>query len=68
MRERNRRAREYSRLCRTRRWCRRMWVVAIVLWVMLLAFLAWCLTLPEVDGDPEYTAQADVVKAMVKWA
>lgn len=26
MRERNRRAREYSRLCRTRRWCRRMWV------------------------------------------
>ena len=49
MRERNRRAREYSRLCRTRRWCRRLWAVAIVLWVMLLAFLAWCLTLPEVE-------------------
>ena len=51
MRERNRRAREYSRLCHTRRWCRRLWTVAIVLWVMLLAFLAWCLTLPEVDED-----------------
>lgn len=51
MRERNRRAREYSRLCRTRRWCRRLWAVAIVLWVMLLAFLAWCLTLPEVEED-----------------
>lgn len=49
MRERNRRAREYSRLCRTRRWCRRLWAVAIVLWVMLLAFLAWCLTLPDVE-------------------
>lgn len=52
MRERNRRAREYSRLCRTRRWCRRLWAVAIVLWVMLLAFLAWCLTLPEAQ-EPE---------------
>lgn len=67
MRERNRRAREYSRMCRTRRWCRRMWVVAIVLWVMLLVLVAWCLTLPEVEDEPEYTAQADVVKAMVKW-
>lgn len=51
MRERNRRAREYSRMCRTRRWCRRMWVVAIVLWVMLLVLVAWCLTLPEVQED-----------------
>ena len=51
MRERNRRAREYSRLCRTRRWCRRMWVVAIVLWVMLLVLVAWCLTLPPVQED-----------------
>lgn len=49
MRERNRRAREYSRLCRTRRWCRRLWVVALILWAMLLAFLAWCLTLPEAE-------------------
>ena len=51
MRERNRRAREYSRLCRTRRWCRRMWVVAIVLWVMLLVLVAWCLTLPPAQED-----------------
>ena len=56
MRERNRRAREYSRMCRTRRWCRRMWVVAIVLWVMLLVLVAWCLTLPEVSDEPEHTA------------
>ena len=49
MRERNRRAREYSQLCRTRRWCRRMWAVAIVLWVMLLVLVAWCLTLPPVE-------------------
>lgn len=67
MRERNRRAREYSRMCRTRRWCRRMWVVAIVLWVMLLVLVAWCLTLPDVEDEPEHTAQVDVVKAMVKW-
>ena len=51
MRERNRRAREYSRLCRTRRWCRRMWVVAIVLRVMLLVLVAWCLTLPPAQED-----------------
>lgn len=67
MRERNRRAREYSRLCRTRRWCRRLWVVALILWAMLLVFLAWCLTLPEVEDEPEHTAQAGVVKAMLKW-
>ena len=51
MRERNRRAREYSRLCRTRRWCRRIWVAAIVLWVMLLVLVAWFLTLPPVEED-----------------
>lgn len=47
MRERNRRAREYSRMCRTRRWCRRLWVAAIVLWVMLLAAVCWLMHLPE---------------------
>lgn len=56
MRERNRRAREYSRMCRTRRWCRRLWAAALILWVMLLAFLAWCLMLPEVEDKPEHTA------------
>lgn len=60
MRERNRRAREYSRLCRTRRWCRRMWAVAIVLWVMLLVLLAWCLTLPEAQEIKEVSPPAVV--------
>lgn len=50
-RERMTRAREYSRLCRTRRWCRRLWVVALVLWAAALAFTAWCLTLPPVHED-----------------
>lgn len=49
MRERNRKAREYSRLCRIRRWNRRLWVVALILWAILLAALCWCLTLPPVD-------------------
>lgn len=62
MRERNRRAREYSRLCRTRRWCRRLWVVALILWAMLLAFLAWCLTLPEVEDAPGHTAEPVVTE------
>ena len=65
MRERNRRAREYSRICRTRRWCMRLWTVAIVLWVMLLAFLAWCLTLPEVEDEPEHTAEPVTTAAPV---
>ena len=65
MRERNRRAREYSRMCRTRRWCRRMWVVAIVLWVMLLVLVAWCLTLPEVEDEPEHTADPVMTEAPV---
>lgn len=49
--ERMDRAREYSRLCRTRRWCRRMWVAALILWAMLLVLVAWCLTLPPVQED-----------------
>lgn len=60
MRERNHRALEYSRRCRTRRWCRRLWVVAIVLWVMLLAFMAWCLTLPEAQESEEVSPPAVV--------
>lgn len=51
MRERNRRAREYSRRCQLLRWRRRLWAVAIVLWVMLLVLVAWCLTLPPVQED-----------------
>lgn len=51
MRERNRRAREYSRMCRIRRWNRRLWVVALILWAIVLAALCWCLTLPPVQED-----------------
>lgn len=47
MRERNRRAREYSRMCRTRRWCRRLWAVAIVLWAMLLVAICWVMHRPD---------------------
>lgn len=49
MRERNRRAREYSRLCRIRRWENRLWVVGFILWAIVLAALCWCLTLPPVQ-------------------
>lgn len=49
--ERMDRAREYSRLCRTRRWCRRLWVAVLILWAMLLVLVAWCLTLPPVQED-----------------
>ena len=51
MRERNHRALEYSRRCRTRRWCRRLWVLSLILWAMLLAWSALCLTLPAVQED-----------------
>lgn len=67
MRERNRRAREYSRMCRTRRWCRRMWVVAIVLWVMLLVLVAWCLTLPPVqEGVVQSPPTAEIAEPEVE--
>lgn len=47
MRERNRRVREYSRMCRTRRWCRRLWALAIVLWVILLVTIFLVMQRPE---------------------
>ena len=65
MRERNRRAREYSRRCQLLRWRKRLWVVAIIRWVALLAFLAWCLTLPEVEDDPEHTAEPVMTEVAV---
>lgn len=58
MRERNHRALEYSRRCRTRRWCRRLWVVVLILWVLLLVLLAWCLTLPEAQEIGETSSPA----------
>lgn len=50
-RERMDRAREYSRLCRIRRWENRLWVVGLILWAIVLAGLCWCLTLPPVQED-----------------
>ncbi len=47
MRERNRRAREYSRRCQLLRWRRRLWVVAIVLWAILLVTICWVMQRPE---------------------
>lgn len=52
MRERNRRAREYSRRCRTRRLCKALWVVALVLWIITLAFAAWAFSLPKAEEAP----------------
>lgn len=47
MRQRNRRALEYSRRCQLLRWRRRLWVVAIVLWVMLLVAICWVMHRPD---------------------
>lgn len=52
MRERNRRAREYSRMCRIRRWRRRMWAVAIILWMALAAAISWTMTRPAPQEAP----------------
>lgn len=60
MRERNHRALEYSRRCRTRRWCRRLWVLSLILWAMLLAWSALCLTLPEAQESEEVSPPAVV--------
>ena len=49
--ERNRRAREYSRRCRLLRWRRRLWVVAIILWVLLAAEISWTMTHPAPQED-----------------
>lgn len=50
--ERNRRAREYSRRCRLLRWRRRLWVVAIALWVLLAAAICWTMTRPAPQEAP----------------
>lgn len=52
MRERNRRAREYSRRCRLLRWRRRLWVVAIILWMALAAAISWTMTRPAPQEAP----------------
>ena len=57
MRERNRRAREYSRRCRARRWNRRLWILDILLGLAIAGILIWALTLPDVEDEPEYIAE-----------
>nr|DAI02703.1 MAG TPA: 3D containing protein [Caudoviricetes sp.] len=52
MRERNRRAREYSRRCWARRWNRRLWILNILLGLAIVGILLWALTLPEAQ-EPE---------------
>ena len=52
MRERNRRAREYSRRCWARRWNRRLWILNILLGLAIAGILLWALTLPEAK-EPE---------------
>ena len=47
MRERNRRAREYSRRCWARRWNRRLWILNILLGLAIAGIFLWALTLPE---------------------
>ena len=57
MRERNRRAREYSRRCWARRWNRRLWILDILLVLAIVGILIWALTLPEVEDDAEHIAE-----------
>lgn len=52
IRERNHRAREYSRYCFRVRLVKRMWLVAAVLWAMLIAAVIWVLTLPKPKEAP----------------
>lgn len=52
MRERNRRAREYSRRCWARRWNRQLWILNILLGLAIAGILLWALTLPEAQ-EPE---------------
>ena len=56
--ERNRRAREYSRRCQLLRWRRRLWVVAIILWVLLAAEISWTMTRPAPQEAPPVLSQA----------
>ena len=47
MRERNRRAREYSQRCWERRWNRRLWILNALMILLIIGILLWALTLPE---------------------
>lgn len=60
MRERNRRAREYSRRCWARRWNRRLWILNILLGLAIAGILLWALTLPEAQEPEENLLVCDI--------
>ena len=60
MRERNRRAREYSRRCWERRWNRRLWILNILLGLAIAGILLWALTLPEAQEPEENLLVCDI--------
>ncbi len=66
MRERNRRAREYSYHCFVKRWSRRLWCIAIAAWAALLGVTWWAVHLPE--EVPEETAPLIVIAEMAEAA
>lgn len=53
MRERNRRARAYSRRCWERRWNRRLWILNILLGLAIAGIFLWALTLPEAQAPED---------------
>ena len=70
MRERNRRARAYSRRCWERRWNRRLWILNILLGLAIVGILLWALTLPEAQepGDAPPPLSAAVQSAVLSAA
>lgn len=67
MRERNRRAREYSRRCWERRWNRRLWILNILLGLAIVGIFLWALTLPEAQ-EPEREDVSSPLPAVVQAA
>jgi 3D (Asp-Asp-Asp) domain-containing protein len=64
MRERNRRAREYSRRCWARRWNRRLWILNILLGLAIVGILLWALTLPEAQEPKREDAPSPLPAAV----
>ena len=71
MRDRNRRAREYSQRCWERRWNRRLWILNILLGLAIAGILFWALTLPEAqepaDAPPPLSAAVQSAVLSAAW-
>lgn len=67
MRERNRRAREYSRRCWARRWNRRLRIANALMILLLIGIVLWALTLPEAQ-EPEHEDVPSPLPAVVQAA